>query len=75
MDNWHKGRVALIGDAASCPSILMGLGSIFAIVEAYVLAGELYKAKGDYKVAFEEWQDKLKDIINRKQKLDFQIYL
>ncbi|ASG68192.1 oxidoreductase [Francisella halioticida] len=69
MDNWYKGRVALVGDASSCPSILMGLGSIFAIVEAYVLAGELYKAKGNYKMAFDEWQNKLKDIINRKQKV------
>lgn len=69
MSGWHKNRVALVGDAASCPSILMGLGSIFAIIEAYVLAGELYKAKGDHAVAFNEWQNKLKDIIDRKQKI------
>ncbi|AIT10218.1 oxidoreductase [Candidatus Francisella endociliophora] len=69
MDNWYKGRVALVGDSAACPSILMGLGSIFAIIEAYVLAGELYKAKGDHTIAFKEWQDKLKSIIDRKQKI------
>ncbi|AXA34711.1 FAD-binding domain [Francisella adeliensis] len=69
MNNWYNNRIALVGDAASCPSILMGQGSIFAIIEAYVLAGELYKAKGDYKVAFPAWQNKLKEIIDRKQKL------
>jgi 2-polyprenyl-6-methoxyphenol hydroxylase-like FAD-dependent oxidoreductase len=69
MDTWHKGKVALIGDAAACPSFLMGFGSIFATVEAYILAGELYKTKGDYTIAFEQWQNKLKDIIDRKQKL------
>ena len=69
MDTWHKGRVALVGDSAACPSILMGLGSIFAIVEAYVLAGELHKAKGDHNIAFDQWQHRLKDIIARKQKV------
>lgn len=69
MDTWHKGRVALVGDSAACPSILMGLGSIFAIVEAYVLAGELHQAKGDHNIAFDQWQHRLKDIIARKQKV------
>lgn len=69
MDTWHKGRVALVGDSAACPSILIGLGSIFAIVEAYVLAGELHKAKGDHNIAFDKWQHRLKDIIARKQKV------
>ncbi|QIW10675.1 FAD-dependent monooxygenase [Francisella sp. LA112445] len=67
MDSWHKGRVALTGDASSAPSLLAGQGSIFALCEAYILAGELYKAKGDYKTAFAEWQNKLKDIVDDKQ--------
>ena len=69
MNNWHKGRVALVGDAAACPSILMGQGSIFAMIETYILAGELYKAKGNHVVAFEAWQNQLKEIIEQKQKL------
>lgn len=67
MDSWYKGRVALTGDASSAPSLLAGQGSIFALCEAYILAGELYKSKGDYKKAFSEWQNKLKDIIDEKQ--------
>ncbi|MBK2357595.1 FAD-binding domain [Francisella hispaniensis] len=69
MDTWYKGRVALVGDSAACPSVLIGLGSIFAIIEAYILAGELHKAKGDFHIAFEQWQNRLKDIIARKQKV------
>ncbi|MEU7742583.1 FAD-dependent monooxygenase [Nonomuraea sp. NPDC049158] len=41
MDGWSRGRVALIGDAAYCPSSLSGMGSGLALVGAYVLAGEL----------------------------------
>ncbi|MED7818588.1 MULTISPECIES: FAD-dependent monooxygenase [unclassified Francisella] len=67
MDSWYKDRVALIGDASSAPSLLAGQGSIFALCEAYILAGELYESKGDYKKAFSEWQNKLKDIIDEKQ--------
>ncbi|API87299.1 FAD-dependent monooxygenase [Francisella uliginis] len=67
MENWHKGRVALVGDASSAPSLLAGQGSIFALCEAYILAGELHESKGDYATAFAEWQRKLKDTIDLKQ--------
>lgn len=39
--HWSKGRVALLGDAAFCPSPVGGGGSSLALVGAYVLAGEL----------------------------------
>ena len=38
---WSKGRVALLGDAAFCPSPVGGGGSSLALIGAYVLAGEL----------------------------------
>jgi 2-polyprenyl-6-methoxyphenol hydroxylase-like FAD-dependent oxidoreductase len=38
---WRKGRVALLGDAAFCPSPVGGGGSSLALIGAYVLAGEL----------------------------------
>ncbi|HEY5347518.1 MAG TPA: FAD-dependent monooxygenase, partial [Rhizomicrobium sp.] len=44
MPHWSRGRVALIGDAAYCPSLLAGAGSAFAMLGAYVLAGELQRA-------------------------------
>jgi len=41
LDRWSDGRVALLGDAAFCPSPFSGQGTSLAIVGAYVLAGEL----------------------------------
>jgi 2-polyprenyl-6-methoxyphenol hydroxylase-like FAD-dependent oxidoreductase len=38
---WSKGQVALLGDAAFCPSPVGGGGSSLALIGAYVLAGEL----------------------------------
>jgi 2-polyprenyl-6-methoxyphenol hydroxylase-like FAD-dependent oxidoreductase len=51
MDTWAQGRVALIGDACFCPSLLAGQGSALSMTGAYVLAGELKKAGGDYHIA------------------------
>ena len=48
MPAWSKGRAALVGDAAYGPSPLSGQGSTLALVGAYVLAGELKVANGDY---------------------------
>jgi 2-polyprenyl-6-methoxyphenol hydroxylase-like FAD-dependent oxidoreductase len=47
VETWHRGRVVLLGDAASCGSPLAGLGTSVALVGAYVLAGELAAANGD----------------------------
>ena len=41
MPSWTRGRCALVGDAAACPSFLAGQGSALAMVEAYTLAAEL----------------------------------
>jgi 2-polyprenyl-6-methoxyphenol hydroxylase-like FAD-dependent oxidoreductase len=41
---WSKGRVALLGDAAFCPSPVGGGGSSLALIGAYVLAGELCRS-------------------------------
>lgn len=41
MDDWHHGRVVLLGDSAWCASPLSGLGTALALRGAAVLAGEL----------------------------------
>jgi 2-polyprenyl-6-methoxyphenol hydroxylase-like FAD-dependent oxidoreductase len=41
MPRWHRGRVALAGDAAYAPSFLTGQGSSLVLVGAYMLAGSL----------------------------------
>ena len=38
MPQWHKGRVALIGDACGCLTLLAGQGSHMAMAGGYVLA-------------------------------------
>ncbi|KAJ4157066.1 hypothetical protein NW754_008708 [Fusarium falciforme] len=43
LDAWSDGRVALVGDAAFCPSASTGMGTTSSMVGAYVLAGELEK--------------------------------
>ena len=53
LDRWSRGRAVLIGDAAARVSLLAGEGTGLAMTEAYVLAGELLCADGDYRRAFD----------------------
>ncbi|HEV8435808.1 MAG TPA: FAD-binding domain [Thermoanaerobaculia bacterium] len=62
------GRVALVGDAASCVSLLAGEGSGLAIVAAYILAGELHRAGGDYQRAFVRYRDLFRPFVAEKQR-------
>ncbi len=65
---WSNGRVALLGDAAHCPSLLAGEGCALAIIDAYVLAGELTRAGGDYATAFHNYEGRLRGFIEGKQR-------
>jgi 2-polyprenyl-6-methoxyphenol hydroxylase-like FAD-dependent oxidoreductase len=67
MPNWSQGRVALVGDAASCVSLLAGQGSALAMISAYVLAGELATASGAYQSAFPAYEHLLRGFIQGKQ--------
>jgi 2-polyprenyl-6-methoxyphenol hydroxylase-like FAD-dependent oxidoreductase len=66
--HWSKGRVALIGDAGACASLLAGEGTGLAIIEAYVLANEIHRAGDDYAEAFENYEQILRKFIEGKQK-------
>jgi 2-polyprenyl-6-methoxyphenol hydroxylase-like FAD-dependent oxidoreductase len=68
MDRWTTGRTALVGDAAACVSLLAGEGTGLAMVEAYVLAGELRVCGGDHRRAFARYQERLMPLLERKQK-------
>ena len=67
MDSWSAGRVALVGDAAFCPSLLAGQGSALAMTAAYVLAGELGRAREDPELAFRRYEQLLRAPILAKQ--------
>jgi 2-polyprenyl-6-methoxyphenol hydroxylase-like FAD-dependent oxidoreductase len=65
---WSAGRVALLGDAAWCPSLLAGEGTAFAMAGAYVLAGELAHSRGDHAIAFNTYERIYRPFIEKKQK-------
>lgn len=65
---WTRGRATLVGDAASCVSLLAGQGSALAMVAAYILAGELHRANGNYAEAFARYQDLFGPFVRGKQK-------
>ena len=67
MPSWTRGRVALIGDAAACPSLLAGQGSALAMVEAYILAAALRDAGNDHATAFRDYQNRLASLVRDKQ--------
>ena len=68
MERWAKGRVALVGDAAYCVSLLGGQGSALAMVGAYVLAGEIAQADGDLATGFARYDERLRPLLATKQK-------
>lgn len=68
METWSRSRVALVGDAAFCVSLMAGQGSALAMTAAYVLAGELAEAAGRYEEAFGSYEMRLRSYISSKQK-------
>jgi 2-polyprenyl-6-methoxyphenol hydroxylase-like FAD-dependent oxidoreductase len=66
MKGWSKDRVALVGDAAFCPSLMAGQGAALAMTAAYVLAGELARADGRAE-AFARYEEVLRPFIAAKQ--------
>ncbi|MGI5126131.1 FAD-dependent monooxygenase [Pseudonocardia sp. CA-107938] len=69
MESWSRGRVALVGDAAYCPSLASGQGTSLALVGAYVLAGELAAAGGDHAAAFAAYEQRMRAFVEVNQKL------
>jgi 2-polyprenyl-6-methoxyphenol hydroxylase-like FAD-dependent oxidoreductase len=63
LPRWSSGRVALIGDAAYCPSPASGQGTSLALVGAYVLAGELAAAQGDHAAAFDAYETAMRPYV------------
>ena len=69
MPQWSNGRAALLGDAAYCASPLSGMGTGMAVVGAYILAGELKEAAGDYTIAFARYESLMRDYVARCHKI------
>jgi 2-polyprenyl-6-methoxyphenol hydroxylase-like FAD-dependent oxidoreductase len=69
LDGWSRGRVALVGDAAYGASPASGQGTSLALVGAYVLAGELGAANGDHQAAFDNYETRMREFVQRNQAL------
>lgn len=67
MPEWSKGRVALVGDAAYCPSPAAGMGGSVAILGACALADALARFPDDYTRAFEEYDRSFRPTIEEIQ--------
>src|SRR6516165_6295722 len=67
MPSWSQGRVALVGDAAFCVSLMAGQGAALAMTAAYVLAGELGKMGQRHEKAFYNYERILRTFIESKQ--------
>ncbi|MFF4315962.1 FAD-dependent monooxygenase [Streptomyces sp. 900105755] len=68
VDRLVEGRVALLGDAGY-GATMGGMGTGVAIVGAYVLAGELALAGGDFRTAFAEYESRIRDFAKGCQKI------
>ena len=69
MNAFTSGRIALVGDAAYCPTPLTGLGTTLALVGAYVLAGEIQRADGDVARALVRYQQIMTPYLAQAQQL------
>jgi 2-polyprenyl-6-methoxyphenol hydroxylase-like FAD-dependent oxidoreductase len=69
MPNFTKGPVALVGDSGYCASPMSGQGSSLALIGAYILAGELAKAEGDFNTAYPVYEEKMRDFIAKNQEI------
>jgi 2-polyprenyl-6-methoxyphenol hydroxylase-like FAD-dependent oxidoreductase len=67
MPSWSSNRVALIGDAAYCMTLISGQGTSMAMAGAYFLAEEL-RQSADPHVALQCYEERLRPYIQQKQK-------
>ena len=67
MPSWTKGRVALVGDAGYSASPAAGMGGSLAIIGATALADALKKHKGNYELAFDDYNKELRPFIEDVQ--------
>lgn len=67
MPLWTKGRVALVGDAGYCASPAAGMGASLSMEGAAALADALQKHNGNFELAFDDYNKKLRPFIEEVQ--------
>ncbi|MDI3329571.1 MAG: FAD-dependent oxidoreductase [Micrococcus sp.] len=63
---WHRGHVALLGDACQAVSLVAGQGASLAVAGAYVLAGHLSTAPS-VSAALQRYQQQWRPVITARQ--------
>ncbi|KAK4924187.1 hypothetical protein LTR49_008708 [Elasticomyces elasticus] len=66
--SWHKGRIALLGDAAYCPSPVSGQGTTAAFIGSYILAGCIC-THDDVQEALIRYEEQMRPFATQAQKL------
>ncbi len=66
MQRWHHRHVVLTGDAAWCATPLAGAGTTLAVTGAYVLAGEIQRAR-NLDEAFERYEAVMRPVVEDVQ--------
>ena len=67
LDTWSRGRVTLVGDAGYCPGPAVGGSTSIAVLGAYILAGELAQANGNYTQAFAAYEAEMGEPVRRSR--------
>lgn len=68
MPRWCANRVALVGDAAWCPTPLTGIGTSLAMIGGYVIAGELANGAAPA-AAFAAYERIMRPYVKKGQRL------
>lgn len=66
MPQWVNGRIALVGDAAGCMTLISGQGASMALGGAYLLAEALHQYD-DYATAFRVYENEVRPEIETRQ--------
>ncbi len=69
LPRWSQGRVALVGDAAHCPTPMTGQGTSLALVGAFVLGQELRRHAEDYAAAFARYEERMRPFVAANLKI------
>jgi len=67
MSTWHRDRVAFVGDACGCPTLISGQGASLAMGGAYLLAEALHQT-ANYQEAFHRYEQQMPPHVQAQQK-------
>ncbi|MBE1490646.1 2-polyprenyl-6-methoxyphenol hydroxylase-like FAD-dependent oxidoreductase [Plantactinospora soyae] len=67
MPRWHNGRVVLLGDAAACPTLFVGMGVSSALAGADLLGTMLEQHPTSLTRALFAWEARLRPFVEEQQ--------